>query len=105
MNESDRERLTMLIEEAAEVIHIATKVLRHGWDSYHPDDPGVTNRTLLEKEIKDFDAVKMEMFRRGDILPYLGESTLRQAWEKKLRYTHHQGRSPGVGLDEEGSLR
>lgn len=47
-----QELLVMLIEECGEVIHAATKYLRHGADSTHPDG-GPTNREQLEKEILD----------------------------------------------------
>ncbi len=35
---AEAERLAMLAEEAAEVIQIVGKILRHGYASYHPDD-------------------------------------------------------------------
>ena len=37
-NESESELLNLLSEEAAESIHIVSKISRFGWDSYHPDD-------------------------------------------------------------------
>lgn len=38
---AEAERLAMLSEECGEVIQIIGKILRHGYDSYHPDDqPG-----------------------------------------------------------------
>jgi hypothetical protein len=55
LSEADKERLAILIEEAAEVQQIACKILRHGWGSYNPfDEKKTSNRRLLEKEIGDF---------------------------------------------------
>ena len=36
---AEDERLAMLAEECAEVIQIVSKIQRHGYDSWHPDDP------------------------------------------------------------------
>lgn len=49
---AERERLVLLMEECAEVIQIASKVLRHGYESHHPHG-GPTNRAELEKEMGD----------------------------------------------------
>lgn len=48
------ERLTLLSEEAAEVIQAVAKIMRHGWQSHHPSCPGFDNREQLAKEIGDF---------------------------------------------------
>jgi NTP pyrophosphatase (non-canonical NTP hydrolase) len=49
--EREREALTILQEECAEVIKEVSKILRFGWDSYHPADPSTTNRSLLTEEV------------------------------------------------------
>lgn len=50
----ERELLGLLQEECAEVIQIASKINRFGFDSYNPyDQSGKSNRTLLEDEIGD----------------------------------------------------
>jgi hypothetical protein len=38
MAEAERERLAMLAEEAGEIVQIIGKILRHGYESYHPED-------------------------------------------------------------------
>lgn len=54
LSEADTERLSILIEEAAEVQQAACKILRHGYGSYNPfDEKKTPNRRLLEKEIGD----------------------------------------------------
>jgi hypothetical protein len=47
------EILSLLQEECAEIIQMVSKIRRFGWDSYHPNDPTITNRDLLEDEIGD----------------------------------------------------
>lgn len=58
MDNKQRYLLTCLIEEAGELIQAATKCLRHGFDSYHPDRPNVTNLQDLRREALDLLAVQ-----------------------------------------------
>jgi len=83
------ERLAMLIEECGEVIQIAGKILRHGYDSYHPDRPHMTNRWLLQMELTDLFAVQNQIYAQDRV--FLPSSlSVDAAWAKKLRYAHHQ---------------
>lgn len=52
----EREILVILIEECAEVIHRATKILRFGRDEIQPEQPH-TNRERLSIELGDLKAV------------------------------------------------
>lgn len=90
---AEAERLAMLAEECAEVIQIIGKIQRHGYESHHPNDPtDVTNRRMLEKEIRDVLGVHLAMVREGDIAsPENIEKTAEISWTRKLKYTHHQG--------------
>jgi NTP pyrophosphatase (non-canonical NTP hydrolase) len=48
------ERLAILAEECGEVVQIVGKILRHGYESQHPNAPqGETNRVLLARELGD----------------------------------------------------
>ena len=85
MTDAERERLTMLIEECGEVIQAATKCLRHGYESCHPDG-GETNREYLLREITDLDAVRWAMAEQRDV----GIVPISGIWDRKMRYTHHQ---------------
>lgn len=86
---AEHERLAMLAEEAAEVVQIVGKILRHGYESKHPDNlNGPTNRQMLENEIADFYAIAGIMEDVKDVTVE-GEA-VRQAIKKKRRYTHHQ---------------
>ena len=90
LTEAEEERLIMLAEEAAEVVQVVTKILRHGYNNYHPDDPSMTNWKLLHEELLDMTAVLSEMNKRGDINFQATEKEVSDRWNKKLRWTHHQ---------------
>lgn len=54
LNPDQLERLAILNEECAEVQHIISKIIRHGFDSHNPNgDNDISNTELLEKEIGD----------------------------------------------------
>lgn len=96
----------MLAEECAEVVQVVGKILRHGYQSYHPNDltpvaaGGETelvpkmgakdNRRLLSDELTDLEAVVEMMFETGDLSHPRTGSAISEAISKKLRYAHHQ---------------
>ena len=89
LSPAQAERLAMLIDECGEVIQIAGKILRHGYDSYHPDRPHISNRELLQRELTDLAAVENQIHAQDRI--FLPSSLgVDAAWSKKLRYAHHQ---------------
>lgn len=85
-----QERLFMLVEECSEVAQIACKTLRHGPTEYHPlDSTRTPNQELLRREVTDQLAVLATMQEAGEIgIAYTDD--IQAAWEKKLRYAHHQ---------------
>lgn len=91
LTEAEQERLAILSEECAEVMHIACKILRHGYESWNPKtgDPE-TNRQALERELGDLFHAFDRMSRSGDI----NTSTVlnRRASKPKHieQYLHHQ---------------
>lgn len=87
---AEAERLVMLAEECAEVIQAVGKILRHGYASHHPDDPSVTNRTLLLNEVADVSAVLLSMHEAGDGGFLTSLSKAREVWQRKLRFAHYQ---------------
>lgn len=87
---AEAERLAMLAEECGEVIQMVGKILRHGYESHHPDRPDVTNRALLTREMTDLFAVAHQMQSMGDVAREGSEVSIDKAWLKKLRYAHHQ---------------
>ena len=90
---AEAERLAMLAEEAGEVVQIVGKILRHGYDSYHPANPNVTNRELLDDEIGDLLAVAKRMISVSDIEGDYELADFNAIWKRKMRYSHHQGLS------------
>lgn len=58
---AETERLAHLLEELGEAQQIIGKILRHGYDNYHPDDPNkTTNRSMLAADKGDRDGKQME---------------------------------------------
>jgi hypothetical protein len=94
----EAERLAMLAEEAAEVIQVVGKILRHGYNSHHPDDKHNSNRDLLAKELSDLYAVTNRM-THNELKDYSIFSFPWRKWVDKCRYTHHQEQSPKEGSD------
>lgn len=88
---AQRERLYLLIEEAAEVQQIASKALRHGFQSFNPfDKDKVTNRTLIEKELGDLSAAIMLMVENNDIDHIKINKYYEEKRVKVKRFLHHQ---------------
>ena len=90
MTDAERERLAMLAEECGEVIQVVGKILRHGYNSYHPNDPSVSNRDLLEAELRDIDSIVYGMALNGDIDSSSLIGQYETTWKKKIKWTHHQ---------------
>uniref|UniRef100_A0A6M3LJD3 Putative nucleotide pyrophosphohydrolase domain-containing protein n=1 Tax=viral metagenome TaxID=1070528 RepID=A0A6M3LJD3_9ZZZZ len=89
---SEAERLFLLIEEAGEVQHIVGKILRRGYQSYHPEDPDYSNRKLLEKELGDLLFAIDLMIRCHDVDEQSIEHSKRLKSETVQQYLHHQSR-------------
>ena len=66
LDPAQAERLAILAEEMGEAIQIIGKVLRHGYESRHPNG-GLTNRQLLEKELGDVRWAMIFLCKQGDL--------------------------------------
>lgn len=87
---AETERLAILSEECSEVIHMCSKIIRHGYESSNPNDPNhTTNRDLLAVEIGD------TLHAIGLVTGDLDILTIKEAEdsrpERMARYLHHQG--------------
>lgn len=85
----EAETVAILMEECAEVIQVCGKILRHGLESSHPDNPTVTNRQLLELEIGH---VLYAKNRSLEILPLSSleiVKSINKKAEKIGRFLHH----------------
>ena len=86
------ERLALLIEECSEIQQIACKILRHGYDSYHPNNPSVSNRQLLEEELGHYEVAVQLMVDNDDVnFIEMNSSSMRksQTINKYLRHNKH----------------
>ena len=94
LTDAEAERLAMLAEEAGEIVQIVGKILRHGYESYHPDDPNKKqNRWILQDEINDLAGVVYGMQAAADLsVMTMQEHHRITAWQRKLKYSHHQDR-------------
>ena len=81
------EQLHTLSTRAAKIVQTVGKVLRHGYDSFHPDRPEQSNRQLLTLDLFDF----------WIAVPYLPDDFFEDVQDdyedimaRKMRYTHPQ---------------
>lgn len=88
------ERLALVAEECGEVIHIIGKVLRHGYESCHPDG-GPENRHLLECEIGDL-VFALDFLTEHDLTPGSIVRATNSKRERVWKYFHEQ-RAPTTG--------
>ncbi|HEY9146980.1 MAG TPA: hypothetical protein VIN36_09870 [Thiobacillus sp.] len=86
---AEAERLALLLEEMGEAQQIIGKILRHGYESRHPDG-GDTNRGLLEKELGDVRHAMILLCLADD----LDKSAIHDHADRKAikvcQYLHHQ---------------
>lgn len=90
LSPAEAERLAMLAEEAAEVVHAVGKVLRHGYEGFHPKYSEIDNRTSLSAEIGDFLAIVQQMKREGDLNTLAINESLNSKTLRSAKFTHHQ---------------
>lgn len=90
LSKAELERLALLNEEAAEVQQIISKIIRHGYRSYHPDDHDMmTNRKLLEKELGDLTLAIQLMVKSGDISETKIDEFSISKRSRISKYLHH----------------
>lgn len=90
MTPAELERLALICEECSEVIQIANKIIRHGYDSYHPNDPyKVSNRQLLEKELLDVQSILFLLQGKKDV-EQVSKVEIIQNLGKKQKYIHYK---------------
>jgi len=85
---AEAERLAILMEECGEVVRVCGKILRHGYESYHPKN-GAVNRESLENELGDMANIIDMMIQAGD----LDVEKIEEYQDKKAanigEYLHH----------------
>ena len=86
LSPAEAERLAFLIEECGEVIQAASKILRHGYDSFNPTlDADVSNRDRLTIELGQVRAAMYLLHTSGDI----NEHREKVATLTKIRSVRH----------------
>lgn len=85
---AEDERLTLIAEEAAEVIQAVAKIQRHGYESCHPSG-GPTNRHMLEIELGDLHAVVRMAVDAEDLDALEIDMAAKRKAAKIGQYLHH----------------
>ena len=92
LTEAQAERLAILVEELGEAQQAAGKILRHGYESYNPDDcESDSNRQNLTKELGDVRYIITLMALQGDISEGRMQDRVKIKAKKIVPYLHHQG--------------
>lgn len=90
---SEAERLALLLEELGEAQQAIGKILRHGYDSRHPNG-GPNNKQNLEKELGDVMAAMDLLCGEHEEIPDLSNNSIQAArfnkHESCKQYMHHQ---------------
>lgn len=91
LTDAEIERLAILAEEMGEAQQAIGKILRHGYESYNPDDSnGRTNRRELERELGDVVAAMELMTITRDVNDASIDQFAVDKMLKILKYSHHQ---------------
>ena len=88
---AEAERIALLAEECGEVIQVIGKILRHGKESYHPEDSThTTNREHLQRELGDVLAAISLLQDSHDLDPIMVDFWRDTKINKVKQYLHHQ---------------
>ena len=90
---AEAERLAILMEELAEAQQVIGKILRHGYESTHPDG-GPTNRQALEKELGDVRNAERMMIEANDLAPHQIQQRAHEKAQTIGQFLHHQVETP-----------
>ncbi len=90
LTNGEAERLAILLEELGEAQQAIGKILRHGYQSTHPDG-GPTNRQSLERELGDVQYAISNLCSHAELI----EREI-MVWKSKKaetinEYLHHDG--------------
>ena len=89
LSDAERERLAVLMEECAEAQHVIGKILRHGYESRHPNG-GPTNREMLERELGDIACAAHMLVAAEDLRGDVISEAEKAKRTKIVRYLHFQ---------------
>lgn len=87
------ELIKLTIEDCADITMICSKILRHGFDSYHPDQPDVNNAALLMKAFAKLDTTVSRLLDdeavRREYVELLADYDEDSVWRDRAAYTQH----------------
>ena len=92
---AEHERLSLLMEECGEVIQVIGKIMRHGYNGYHPEDPTENNRDLLMTEIGHATCAIEMMCKAGDMTNGRIRYEVDLKSSKVKKWLHHQESTNG----------
>ena len=88
---AETERLAILVEECGEVVQIGMKILRHGYQNHHPEDPEKqSNRMLLAGELGHVIYAIKTMIKEKDVSGMGIDLSDEKKSESIKKYLHHQ---------------
>ena len=90
LSPAEAERLALLSEELGEAQQAIGKILRHGYESQNPFEPGPTNRDRLEKECGDVRHAMIRLCEAGDLSKERIHKCADLKRENVKPYLHHQ---------------
>lgn len=102
---AERERLSLLVEECAEVQQMAAKILRHGYENFLPHgSEHLQNRKVLEEKLGDLVMAMDLLSARGDIDAKKVMRMSNRKWERVWSHMHYNGPFPDeMGYQENDS--
>ena len=89
LSPAETERLALLSKELGEAQQAIGKILRHGYESRHPDG-GPTNRETLERELGDVQFAMGFLSAEGDVKPLKIQKYAQTKALSVIKYLHHQ---------------
>jgi NTP pyrophosphatase (non-canonical NTP hydrolase) len=89
LSPAEAERLALLAEEMGEAIQAVGKILRHGYESTHPNG-GPTNRESLERELGDVRHAMIRICHAGDLRKDAIHDHADAKAATVAQYLHHQ---------------
>lgn len=89
LNDEQAEILEILAEECGELVQACMNILRHGFDSFHPDDPDTDNRELLWGEMADVMSMINAIIHLGYTVNVY-ETDVVNTLKKKVEWMRHQ---------------
>lgn len=88
---AQHERLSFLLEELGEAQQAIGKVLRHGYESYNPDDTDAgSNRYQLAKELGHVRCAMIMLCNGGELTKELIHASAKSKAVAVLEWMHHQ---------------